>query len=259
MFQRTALKLQARERMRGFLGNAILVSLICAVLLGELGSSNFSELFEQTEQTATEGVLPTDMLPPALLGFVAVIILLVSLGGLLYHVFFGNVLAVGKYGWFMRYSRGEYPQVSQLFASLRIYKPALLTTLLRDVYVFLWSLLFIIPGVVQSYAYRLVPYIIYENPNLSAAEALRISKDIMHGNKLDLFVFDISFFFWNLLAAVTGGIVGIVYVKPYYHTAEAYVYDALKKDAVYRRGIVSPAVFGMPETPIDDDIVPPLP
>ncbi len=250
MFYRTELKLQARDRMRGFLGNAILVSLICSLLLGNSGASvNFGDLFENTESTDLAADLHIEeYMTPTLLGIVAIILIFVVCAAIAYQIFFANILQVGKYGWFMRYSRGEYPSVGQLFSAFRIYKPAMVTMLLRDVYILLWSLLFIVPGIIQSYAYRLVPYILYENPNLCAEEALQISKDIMRGNKMDLFIFDCSFFFWNLLSAITGGLVGILYVNPYFCTAEAMVYDALKTDAVYRRHIVSPAVFNMPET-----------
>ncbi len=250
MFYRTGLKLQARNRMRGYLGNAILVSLICSLLLGGFSTSrDFSDLSGSAETTnLTTNLHFQDILSPVLLGAIATISVFALLGGLAYQIFFANILKVGKYGWFMRYSRGEYPSVGQLFSAFRIYKPTMVTMLVRDLYVLLWSLLFVIPGIVQSYAYRLVPYILYENPNLRAEEALQISKDIMRGNKMDLFIFDCSFFLWNVLSAITGGLVGILYVTPYYCTAEAMIYDALKTDAVYRRRIVSPAVFHMPET-----------
>lgn len=123
---------------------------------------------------------------------------------------------------------GENARAGEVFASFRIYLPSMTTALLRDVFVFLWSLLFIIPGIVMSYAYSMADYIIYENPNLSPSRALQMSKAMTQGHKGDLFIFDLSFFGWMLLSGLTCGILGIVYVNPYMYTAHAGLYDALK-------------------------------
>ena len=83
--------------------------------------------------------------------------------------------------------------------------------LLRDIYSFLWSLLFIIPGIVKAYAYSMTEYILYENPRLSAGEAIRISNAMTQGFKGELFVFDLSFILWNLLSAISLGIALCLY------------------------------------------------
>lgn len=126
--------------------------------------------------------------------------LILGLVSVVYSVFLGNVIHTGLRGWFMRYSRGENARAGEVFASFRIYLPSMTTALLRDVFVFLWSLLFIIPGIVMSYAYSMADYIIYENPNLSPSRALQMSKAMTQGHKGDLFIFDLSFFGWMLLS-----------------------------------------------------------
>ena len=130
------------------------------------------------------------------------------------------------------------------------------TALLRDVFVFLWSLLFIIPGIVMSYAYSMADYIIYENPNLSPSRALQMSKAMTQGHKGDLFIFDLSFFGWMLLSGLTCGILGIVYVNPYMYTAHAGLYDALKDNAI-RQGILRWEDFGqLPPPPVEPPVPP---
>ena len=109
---------------------------------------------------------------------------------------------------------------------------AVLAMLLRGVYTFLWSLLFLIPGIVKSYAYSMVPYIIYENPNLTAKQAIALSCKLTDGYKWDLFILDLSFIGWNLLSAITGGILGILYVYPYMGVTHATVYEHLKQSAL---------------------------
>ena len=254
MFDRKAIKSGVRTRMRGFLGNAILVSLICALLVGDggfvfPGGGSFDSETPDSVQSFSDifSELGADL--SFVLPIVLVIISLVLLFAIVYSVFLGNVIAVGQKGWFLRYSRGEYPSVGDLFASFRIYQPAMLTMLLYSIYTFLWSLLFVIPGIVKSYAYALAPYIIYENPNMAPADALRLSERLMQGKKWSLFVFHLSFFWWYLLSAITFGIVGITYVNPYVNTAEAVVYDTIKWDAI-NSGTLPRELFGLPSEPV---------
>lgn len=102
------------------------------------------------------------------------------------------------------------------------------TMFLRDLFTFLWSLLLVIPGIVKSYSYRLVPFILAEEPNISSKEAFRLSREMMNGNKWHAFLFDLSFIGWNLLSACTLGILGVFYVNPYYQCASAELYLTMR-------------------------------
>lgn len=251
MFDRSYLKELSKQRMRGFRGNAILVVLL-TMLLGTLfsgGGLEFETNLESQQQEWGElGMTAdfTELLPVfgVILGSVAVI-------AVAYSIFVAGIIDVGCRGWFMRYWRGEYPSVGELFAAFRIYLPALKTSLLVNVYTLLWSLLFIIPGIVKGFAYSMTHYIIYENPNLTANEAITISRKLTDGAKGDLFVFGLSYFGWMLLNAFTLGILGIVYIYPYQCTAHAAIYDALKLRAI-QEGRVTWADFGQlpPEEPV---------
>ncbi len=100
----------------------------------------------------------------------------------------------------------------------------------RQFFIFLWSLLFIIPGIVKAYEYRMIPYILAKDPGIPSREAFRRSKQMMTGSKFDAFIFDLSFFGWFLLDAISFGLAGIFYVKPYYYNAcaEFYVFVEAK-------------------------------
>ena len=100
----------------------------------------------------------------------------------------------------------------------------------RDLFIFLWSLLFIIPGIVKSYEYRMVPFILSENPGMSKDEALKASSRMMYGQKWKTFVLDLSFIGWNLLSLLTLGILGVFYVAPYAHSTNAALYETLKSE-----------------------------
>ena len=97
-----------------------------------------------------------------------------------------------------------------------------LTYLIKDIYIFLWPLLFI-PGIIASYSYMMTPYILADNPELSASEAIKISKQMMRGNRWRLFCLKISFFGWSILCILTLGI-GFLWLTPYMNAAIAEFY-----------------------------------
>ncbi len=82
-------------------------------------------------------------------------------------------------------------------------------------FTFLWSLLFVIPGIVKAYSYALTPYILAKYPEVQAKEALKVSMKIMDGKKAELFVLQLSFIGWAMLAGITFGLLGIFFVIPY--------------------------------------------
>ena len=91
-----------------------------------------------------------------------------------------------------------------------------------------WSLLFIMPGIIKSCSYAMVPFILADDPSLGAREAITLSRKMMDGNKWRLFVLDLSFFGWMFLSACTFGILDIFYVNPYMHSTHAELYNVLK-------------------------------
>lgn len=235
MFDRTYIKVMARARLSQGMGAAIAVALVAALLGGSVqGSSGPTFRFTWNVRMDWNNRLFL------LLSMAFLIVLLLAI---LYSIFLGNVIGVGMRGWFLRYQRGQFPPVGEMFASFRIYIPSVATMLLRNLYVFLWSLLFIIPGIVKGYAYSMTEYILYENPNLPAGRAIEMSCILTDGAKGDLFVFDLSFILWDLLSVLTLGILSIVYVNPYKLTAHAGVYEDLKDRAI-RSGRLTWTDFG---------------
>ena len=101
-----------------------------------------------------------------------------------------------------------------------------------QVYLFLWSLLFAIPGIIKSYSYRLVPYILADNPEMNSDDAITLSREMMNGQKFEVFVLDLSFFLWWILSSITFNIVGILYVFPYIYATDAELYLAIKNGSV---------------------------
>ena len=95
---------------------------------------------------------------------------------------------------------------------------------LKTIFIFLWTLLFFIPGIVKSYSYALAEFISRENPEKDATECLDESKKLMNGHKMELFLFDLSFIGWHILSALTCGIL-YIYVLPYMYQARIIFID----------------------------------
>ena len=100
--------------------------------------------------------------------------------------------------------------------------------LFMQLFIFLWSLLLIVPGIIKSLSYALTPYILADCPNVSATDALKVSMRMMNGHKWELFVFGLSFIGWMLLSALTFGLLQIFFVTPYMNTALAGYYSERK-------------------------------
>ena len=101
--------------------------------------------------------------------------------------------------------------------------------LLMTIMVFLWSLLLIIPGIIKWFSYAMTPFILEENPELSASDAIHRSRMMMRGHKFDLFWLQLSFIGWFFLCLLTAGI-GFLWLVPYYQTAKAAFYEEVKSE-----------------------------
>lgn len=103
--------------------------------------------------------------------------------------------------------------------------------LLRNIYNALWYLT-IVGGIIKTYEYRMIPYILAENPKTKRSEAFKLSKQMMKGNKWKLFVLDMSFFGWNFLSVMTFGLLSILYINPYNSATITELYMVLRKQAI---------------------------
>ena len=99
---------------------------------------------------------------------------------------------------------------------------------IRDIFIVLWSLLLIVPGIVKSYEYMMIPYLLAEDPSMSREEAFAKSKAMMDGNKWNAFVLDLSFIGWLILGCITLNLVNIFYVNPYMYLTRAELYRTLR-------------------------------
>ena len=120
-------------------------------------------------------------------------------------------------------------KIEQLFDGFKDYSRVVLTGLLQGIYIFLWTLLLIVPGIIKSLSYSQTNYILKDYPELKNNAAIELSMAMMKGHKFDYFCLILSFIGWILLGILTLGI-GLLWVSPYIATASAHFYEHVKEE-----------------------------
>lgn len=129
---------------------------------------------------------------------------------------------------YLKLTKNENISVGNVFDGFNKTGRALWLNILIAIFTFLWSCLFIIPGIIKSFAYSMAYYVLADNPELTAREALAKSQQIMKGHKLDLFILELSFIGWYFLVGITFGLAAI-YVVPYMSATTANFYNSIKE------------------------------
>lgn len=162
----------------------------------------------------------------------ATIALIVSIIFLILRLIVGYSLEVGGRKFFIKATEGEDDMGYLLYGfKNKRYLNILKTMFTRDLYTTLWTLLFIIPGIIKSYSYRMVPYILADNPYMNRKRAIEISKQMTVGQKLDIFTLDFSFLGWYILGTFLF-FIGVIFVLPYDNATNAELYSVLRKNAI---------------------------
>ena len=195
-FRPTVLRNQAYEALRGKWTPAVVTSLVFCILLGVAVSLSRVN---------------------------ALLYLIAYLGG-------ASIVAIGMlYACWDLFTKGTLPEAGALFAPFKQYARTVGAVLLVFVYTLLWTLLLVIPGIITAYSYSMTFYILRENPEMTAGDAITASQKMMDGHKMDLFLLSLSFIGWAILASITFGI-GYLWLIPYIYTAYAAFYETLKKE-----------------------------
>jgi uncharacterized membrane protein len=137
-------------------------------------------------------------------------------------------LTYGIATYFMKLVRGSEPLLEDMFGGLKYFINTFLLNLVTWIFIALWSLLFVIPGIVAMLRYSMSYYIMNDNPGITCMEAINQSKEMMRGHKGKLFLLILSFIGWAILSIFTLGI-GLLWVGAYYNTAKVNFYEDLKR------------------------------
>lgn len=144
----------------------------------------------------------------------------------------GGVLQMGYADFLLKQHDGKEAAFSDLFSKFDYFGTGFAQRFLRGLYETLWGLLFIVPGIVKGYSYAMTPFILAEHPDLTASRAIELSMQMMDGHKGELFLLDLSFIGWNLLAALSLNL-GNIALNPYKNAARAAFYRQLQAEERY--------------------------
>ena len=226
MWNRQQVKEQAKIIMKRNYWKMFVVTLIASTLTGEKTTiiERVQDFTSNNLSYDSQPIFYSSNFELIFYSFISV----ASILGILYTIFIGNVIVVGKNGYFIK-NHDENTELGEIFKGFKgNYLNVVKIMFLMDLKTLLWLLLFIIPGFVKAYEYSMIPYLLAENPNLSAPQAFSLSKQMTTGQKMDLFVLDLSFLGWIILGLICCGI-GILFVLPYPEATRAEVYLNLKE------------------------------
>lgn len=191
----------ARDALRGRWDTAVPAGFIAGLLgAGTIGGSNFSVRISGNDLQTAQQIWQSDLwlqLRPVFVTFGTALGILSLVQFLL-----GGAITLGYVRFNLKLIEREDAQVDDLFSQFHRFGQGFLLAFLRGLYVFLWSLLLIVPGIVKGYSYAMAPYLLYEHEVLGPDGAISASKRIMYGNRWRLFCLELSFIGWSFLCAI---------------------------------------------------------
>lgn len=236
MWTRAKLKDNAKIVLKKSYFQALVVSIMLSILSGGTGASAAYRIGSEDWENVA-GQLGPNIASAILIALIG-IISIAAIFKTIFSIMVAAPFTVGAQRYFLESTQFRFSMSNVIYGfSCGHYTNVILTMLLKNIYQFLWSLLFFFPGVVKGYAYSMVPFILAENPAISPKQAIDISCRMTRGHKWNMFVLDLSFFGWYLLGMILF-FIGTLFVNPYYNSTHAQLYLALRSEAI-DRGVVS--------------------
>ena len=228
MLKSKELRIKAWESLKGKYWMAFAVVLVMS-FLASIGNSLVST--SQNMLDIVNMVDPSEMDSTMQLGagVISGASLVMSLIGFLFCLFVGNAVEVGRCNYFIKNTDSK-PSFKDAFSGFKVkYGRNIGTLLLVGIKNVLWTCLFIIPGIIKSFEYAIIPYILADDAEISSKDAFKKAKQMMKGNKWRLFKLEFSFVGWFVLCVLTLGI-GTLFLIPYVNAAVAEFYVELKNN-----------------------------
>ena len=211
----------AREALRGHWGLAIGTGFVAGLFgassnyMGSAGGSSGHRLGNYERMTTTDIPWIFSMIIFWVFAFLAIYIVIT--------IIFGGAIRLGYCRFNLNLINQTEPRFNDLFSRFHIFWKAFGLQFLTSLYIMLWTLLFVIPGIIKSFSYSMAPYILEEDPSLGVNEAITLSREMMDGNKWRYFCLNLSFIGWAILCLFTFGI-GFFWLTPYVAAANAAFY-----------------------------------
>ena len=222
MYSASDYRSMARRALKNYWWLAVGVTLLASILGGT--SSGFTPSFNIT----VNGDDLTQYYPEALRHALRVFLPISGIVSLAQFVIGGSV-SIGHNRFCLKLVDGEEARFEDLFSGFDIFGNAFVLNLLITLKVIAWSLLFVIPGIIAAYRYRMALYLLLDHPEMSVMQCIRESKRMMKGHKGELFVMDLSFLGWAILESIpVFGYAVQVWTTPYISMSYVLYYEALR-------------------------------
>ena len=232
MWSRAELKREARNVLKSCYWGALIVTVIASLVdnVDKVTSVIFEDMPVIRGKTLAMAAL-ADLNFAELMAIIGVM-MLTAFAGSIITVFVAGPISVGEKRYFLEGTQYRF-DINNILHGFTCgkYLNVVFTNLLVNIFTALWTLLFIIPGIIKGYAYAMTPYILAENPNIKPMQAINLSCRMTKGHKLELFVLGLSFIGWYMLGALAFGI-GTAFVVPYDRATHAQFYLALRSEAL---------------------------
>ena len=228
MFIRSELKQKAKNSIHKNIWLCIGVTLIYALLTRELFGVEFNIETNEAFFRVGLGSAANISLDFIHLEIPTSIVAVVSIASLAFSFFIVNPIVVGHARFYLDNREQNSYFETLFFAFNKDYLNIVKVMLLRELYIALWTLCFIVPGFIKLYEYSMIPYLLAENPALDSEQAFAMTKEITYGAKFNLFVLDLSFILWEIFGTLTLGI-GQLYVNVYTAATKVEAYIFLKE------------------------------
>jgi len=226
-WNRVLLKSEARYKLKGFFWMAfavcVVVTLVPDMLSSFLPYPDFELMFANPDAT----VALIEKQPIAFFGMYFAVLF----GAIVISVFIANPLYIGMYRYFLEASEGRFDFSNILYAFKNNYLNVVKVMFLKNLIIVLWSFVFIIPGIVKTYQYYFIDKQLAEDSSVSFVQAKKVSLAMTKGDKLNIFVLNLSFLGWELLGAIVCG-VGVILVMPYIVETEVLLYRFKKQNYI---------------------------
>lgn len=208
----------ARENLAGNWGISVGAALVAALLGGMIAGGNGGINFNLNADNLQN-------MPAAVWGIILPVASVAGMLGLAAFIL-GGVVELGYAKFLLKQHDRQELRFSDLFSQFDRFGTGFAQHFLRILFTVLWTLLFIIPGIVKWLSYSMTPFILEEHPEMTASEAIKASMKLMDGHKMDLFILGLTFIGWQILACLTFGI-GFLFLNPYMNAAYAAFYRSI--------------------------------
>lgn len=238
MWERKELKQRAKQVLRSSYWKAFLVCIVLTIAGGGMGMPGLDTNLNLGPSSSPQAPgsmdgswefsgVSTAIVVAAVLVFLFVLLLIFA-----FRIFIGFPLETGSMRYFKEAAErnADLNQLGYAFKAGR-YMDIIKAMLWKAFLNFLWYLLLFIPGIVKSYAYSMVPFILADNPNIGWWRAVELSNEMTKGHKFRMFVLDLSFLGWILLGTLLF-FVGVLFVQPYIYATKAELYLSLRAEAI---------------------------